>query len=74
MGNLHVTFYSPLEELALKRTNQAIKNILNILDFANLENGDRAKLRKIVLDEINSMRSDFIMYFDNLYGEKDAKK
>ena len=69
MKEMHVTFYSPLEELAVKRTNQAIKNILNVLDFADLENGDRSKLRKIVLDEINSMRSDFLTYFDNLYED-----
>jgi hypothetical protein len=66
MKQLHVEFFSPLEELAHKRTNQAIKNILNILDFANLQNGDKAKLRKIILDEVNGMRADFLEYFDKV--------
>lgn len=67
MKNFQVEFYGPLEELAHKRTNQAIKNILNILDFAGLENGNKSKLRKIILDEVNGMRNDLLDYFEKVH-------
>lgn len=66
MNKLTITFYGPLEEVSLKRTNQSIKNILNVLDFVSLSDGDKSKLRKIILDEINSMRVDMLDYFNRV--------
>jgi hypothetical protein len=66
-----VEFYSPLEELSVKRTNQGLKKVLDILDVANLQNGDRAKIRKIIVDEFNEMRRDFLEYFKNTSEEQE---
>lgn len=60
---LVVSFFSPLEDIALKRTNLAIKNVLNALDVSSLRAEDRDLLRKIILDEINGVRNDLLDYF-----------
>lgn len=60
---LVVSFYEPLDEISLRRTNTAIKNILNVLDVAGLNSQDRETIRKVILDEINGMRTDMISYF-----------
>jgi hypothetical protein len=63
MTKFIVSFLSELETLALNRTNGAIKNILNVLDWVDLPKDQKVKLRKIIVDEINGMRRDFIDYF-----------
>lgn len=63
MAKFIVSFYSDLEELAVLRTNTAIKNILNVMDFADLTQEERSKLRKVILDEVNGMRKDMLDYF-----------
>ena len=58
-----VSFLDELDELALKRSNNALKNILNVLDWVQLEDIDKIKLRKIIVDEVNEMRRDYLDYF-----------
>jgi hypothetical protein len=66
-----VEFYSPLEELTIRRTNQGLKKVLAVLDMANLHSEDKAKIRKVIVDELNEMRRDFVEYFKNTTIEKD---
>ena len=63
MTQFIVTFSSELEQLAAQRTNGALKNILNVLDWADLPHEDKTKLRKIILDEVNGLTKDMIEYF-----------
>lgn len=62
---LIVTFMDELEEASLRRSNTSLKNILNVLDWTNLSNGDKVRLRKVIVDEINEMRRDLLIYFKN---------
>jgi hypothetical protein len=68
---LVVSFFSELEEVALKRSNGALKNILNVLDWVQLTEEEKVKLRKIIVDEINGMRRDYLDYFKRT---RDAQK
>ena len=63
MTKLVVSFLSELEEATSQRTNGAIKNILNVLDWVDLPQEDKIKLRKIILDEVNGLNKDLLDYF-----------
>lgn len=60
---LIVEFYSELEELSVKRTNLAIRSVLNVLDVAQMDEETKSKMRKVVIDEINGLKRELLEYF-----------
>jgi len=71
MTKFIVSFYSDLESLAIKRTNSAIAKVLSHLDWVHLDIEEKTKLRKVIIDEVNEMKRDFLEYFRNVSNGKE---